>query len=88
MTIQIIVSSWVSAPSWNIDLTSFYVTLSPSKKKKSKSARPLLPALYEFMRNPLTISENLTPPPLKYTLVQNRKDSFFKETKDFISNNK
>ena len=33
MTIQIIVSSWVSAPPWNTDLTSFYLTPSPSKKK-------------------------------------------------------
>ena len=86
MTIQIIVSSWVSAPSWNIDLTSFYVTLSPSKKKKSKSARPLLPALYEFMRNPLTISENLTPPPWNIPSSKIGKTHFFKETKDFISN--
>ena len=33
--------------------------------------------------------ENLTPPPhtLKYILVQKSKDSCFKETKDFISNN-
>ena len=74
MTIQIILSSWVSAPPWNIDFTSFYIT-PPPPKKNSKSVRPP-PPLYEFKRNPLTISENLTPP-LEYTLVQNRKDSFF-----------
>ena len=38
------------------------------------------------MSNPLKILENFTPP-LKYTLVQKNKDSFFKETKDFISKN-
>ena len=39
------------------------------------------------MSNPRKILENLTPPPLlKYILGQKRKDSLFKETKDFISN--
>ena len=73
-----IVSSWVSAPPWNIDLTPFY--LGPPKKLQICQTPPL-------WATPLKILENLTPPPLEMYLVQKSRDSFFKETKYFISNN-
>ena len=57
-----------------LNLTPFY--LAPPPPKKSKSVSPLPP--------PLKILEDLTSP-LKCALVQKSKDSFFKETKDFIS---
>ena len=77
---HLIVSSRVSVPPWNIDLTPFYLA-PPPPKKNSKSVRPL-PLWATFLK----ILENLTTP-LKYTLVQKSKDLIFKETKDFISNN-
>ena len=71
-------SSRVSAP---LNLTPNYLAPPPPPlKKKSKSVSP------PFMSNPLKILEDLTPP-LKCTLVQKSEDSFFKETKYFISNN-
>ena len=76
------VSSRVSAPPCNIDLTPF-CPAPPAKKNLNLLTPSLPPSLYE---QPLKVLENLTPP-LRCTLVQKSKDSFFKETKDFISNN-
>ena len=59
-------SSRVSAPPWNIDLTPFYLG-SPYQQPASK-----------FWRTWFS--------PLKCTIVQKCKDSFFKETQAFISN--
>ena len=61
----------------DIDLTPF--CLGPPKILNLSDPPP-------FMSNSLKILENFTPP-LKCTFVQKSKDSFFKETKDFISNN-
>ena len=69
---RIIISSRLSDPPWNIDLTAFYL----GPPKSSKSVRPHAP----FVSTPLKILENLTSP-MKCTLVQKRKDTFFKETK-------
>ena len=78
---QTIVSSSVSALPWNIELNPFYQVYPPPPKKNPLNlSEPL------FISSPLKILKNLTTP-LKWTLVQKCKDSFFKETKDFISNN-
>ena len=73
-----IMSSRVLAQPWNIDLTPFYQ--GPLKKFQICQTPPLWATPSKFWR---TLSP---PPPLKCTLVQNRKNSFFKEKKDFISN--
>ena len=58
-----------------LNLTPFYLAPPPKKNLNLSAPSP-----------PLKILEDLTPP-LKCALVQKSKDSFFKETKDFISNN-
>ena len=69
-----IVSSRVSASPKNINLTPFCLG--------QIFCNPPPPPFHE--QPPFKILENLTPP-LKCTFVQKSKDSFFKETKDFIS---
>ena len=70
-------SSRVSAPPQNIDFTPFYL----GPPKKSKSARTPTP----FMRNSPQNFGEIDSPLEMYS--RPKKDLFFKETKDFISNN-
>ena len=71
---------WISAPTWNIDLTPFYLvptTPSPPScppRKSSRSVRPL------FTSNPPQNFENLTPP-LKCNLIQKSNPHFLKKQK-------
>ena len=69
----------VSVPPWNFDLTPFY--LASSQEKKYLADPPPLPP-------PLKILDNLTlsPPPYWNVPSPKKPDSFFKETKDLISN--
>ena len=76
---ETILSSKVSAPPWNIDLAPFY--LGPSKKILNLSYQPPShPSLWPTL---LKMLEKLTPLPLKCTLIQKRKDSFFYRNKIF-----
>ena len=65
----------------------FLSTPSPPKKILNLSHPPPFPPP-PSMSNPLKILENVTLSlsPLKGTLVQKKKVSFFEKTKDFISN--
>ena len=77
-------SSRVSAPPWNIDLTPFYLASPPPPKKKKfyicQIRSPSWETPWKFWRTWLSL-------PLKCTLIQKNKDSFSKETKDLISDN-
>ena len=72
----------VSVPPWNFDLTPFYLASSQEKKYLADPPPPPLPAPSKFW---ITW---LSPPPPPYWNVPSPKkpDSFFKETKDLISN--
>ena len=71
------VSSSVSAPSWNINLTPFYLGFAPQKILNLSDS--------PFLSNPpQNFGENDSPPP-PLEMYQKSKDSFFKEKKDFIS---
>ena len=74
----VIVSSRVSVPPWNIDLTPFYLAPSPPKKN-SESANPP-----PFMSNSPQNFGELKSLPLKWILVQKKERLIFKETKDYF----
>ena len=70
----------ISLP-WNIDLTPFYL----GSPKSSKSVRPpLMSKGLLFISNHSKFWRTCLPP---WNVPWPKKDSFFKETEDFISNN-